>query len=543
MTDAAPPHKALYRWEKRQSALDQPSKPTKHDDIKTWLRQVENASSNAVETVFPRSSGRQTGKILANQAAVYAKTTDTTYTEARAILDEWMNDKLRLEAGLNDSDDEEIVQSNVRSVKEACNLSFDDDDNQLEFLREPKDLLTFQDPSVYYETHDETDLVKDILHDLRSKDILTRQQLIAMEKNKSSTVNIQTKIEERHRQVKENHERMQKERELKRKQLQAKKEAEAQARLLVLKEERERALKAKQEEEMIERHVVEIRKEMHEKRLQDEEQRKHQREYDNAKSERTKAEQERSRKEEELHKLKDIALKEQQELNEKRLQTLVDDFIRMKSLTIIQKHFSAWLNVVLERRLQMGRAAALADWKLLFQSFNWWRSMVRTKKLEEENEVHIAEMKVFTMKMQQASLHYERTLLRKSMIIWQIYIRNERIAKNLKYEQETTKKKIDAFLEAASTGKLWDNEQQTPVQTTTTAMNSASTTTRQQTQQIKARKVSITTRRSSLTTRSRSAVTFGDKSSLHTRTPSDTKLDDFFQITSPRNEEEESQRA
>jgi hypothetical protein len=50
------------------------------DDIKTWLRQVEDASSNAVETVFPRSSGRQTGKILANQAAAYAKTTDTTYT-------------------------------------------------------------------------------------------------------------------------------------------------------------------------------------------------------------------------------------------------------------------------------------------------------------------------------------------------------------------------------------------------------------------------------------------------------------------------------
>ena len=97
MNDAAPPHKTLYRWEKRQSTLDQPSKPTKHgkknlnllknhqfikinlDDIKTWLRQVENASSNAVESVFPRSSGRQTGKILANQAAVYAKTTDTTY--------------------------------------------------------------------------------------------------------------------------------------------------------------------------------------------------------------------------------------------------------------------------------------------------------------------------------------------------------------------------------------------------------------------------------------------------------------------------------
>jgi len=37
--------------------------------------------------------------------------------------------------------------------------------------------------------------------DLRSKEVLTRQQLNAMEQNKPSTVNIQTKIEERHRQV------------------------------------------------------------------------------------------------------------------------------------------------------------------------------------------------------------------------------------------------------------------------------------------------------------------------------------------------------
>lgn len=39
--------------------------------------------------------------------------------------------------------------------------------------------------------------------------------------------------------------------------------------------------------------------------------------------------------------------------------------------------------------------------------------MVRTKKLEEETEAHMKEMRMFTMKMQQASTHYERTLLRK----------------------------------------------------------------------------------------------------------------------------------
>ena len=44
MTDAEPPHKALYRWEKRQSALDRPSKPTKHGNQKTFKKQklIEN---------------------------------------------------------------------------------------------------------------------------------------------------------------------------------------------------------------------------------------------------------------------------------------------------------------------------------------------------------------------------------------------------------------------------------------------------------------------------------------------------------------------
>ena len=129
------------------------------------------------------------------------------------------------------------------------------------------------------------------------------------------------------------------------------------------------------------------------------------------------------------------------------------------------------------------------------------------------------------------------------MITWQIYIRNERIAKNLQHEQQTTKKKIESFLDAASTGKLWGNEQQPSVQTTPVT-NSSATTARPPSQQIKARKVSITTRTSSLTSRPRSAVTFGDKQSLTTRTQSDLKIDDFFQVSSPRNnEQEEPERA
>ena len=126
----------------------------------------------------------------------------------------------------------------------------------------------------------------------------------------------------------------------------------------------------------------------------------------------------------------------------------------------------------------------------------------------------------------------------RSMITWQIYIRNERIANNLKHEQETTKKKIDSFLDAASTGKLWENEEQVPKQTPT---STASGSTRQPTHQIKARKTPITTRRPSLTTRSRSAVTFTERPSFTTRTQSDLKVDDFFQNSSSGHEQEENE--
>ena len=177
-------------------------------------------------------------------------------------------------------------------------------------------------------------------------------------------------------QVKENHERMQQERDSKRKQSQARKEAEAQARLVVLKVRlsplrvtkrrfssagRTRTSsesKARRRDDRTARcwnSQRNARKTCSRRRASqtvrshrswsswtiDEHFSRSTREYDNAKSERTKAEHERARKEEELHKLKEIALKEQHDLNEKRLHTLVDDFIRMKALTVRQTHLSS----------------------------------------------------------------------------------------------------------------------------------------------------------------------------------------------------------
>ena len=52
---------------------------------------------------------------------------------------------------------------------------------------------------------------------------------------------------------------------------------------------------------------------------------------------------------------------------------------------ILHKHFSAWYNVVLERRLKMGKARATSDWKLLLRAWNAWRSYVRGRTMEKES--------------------------------------------------------------------------------------------------------------------------------------------------------------
>jgi len=54
------------------------------------------------------------------------------------------------------------------------------------------------------------------------------------------------------------------------------------------------------------------------------------------------------------------------------------------SFQILRRHFSAWYNQVLERRLASGKARALFDWKLLLRAFSAWRGYVRNKHLDEE---------------------------------------------------------------------------------------------------------------------------------------------------------------
>jgi len=50
--------------------------------------------------------------------------------------------------------------------------------------------------------------------------------------------------------------------------------------------------------------------------------------------------------------------------------------------------FSAWYNIVIERRLQLGKAKAMADWKILFKAFSTWRSVHMEKWVKIETDRH-----------------------------------------------------------------------------------------------------------------------------------------------------------
>lgn len=52
----------------------------------------------------------------------------------------------------------------------------------------------------------------------------------------------------------------------------------------------------------------------------------------------------------------------------------------------LQRHFSAWFKLVLEHRIQMGKARALADWKCQLKALRAWRNYTWTQKVQQETQ-------------------------------------------------------------------------------------------------------------------------------------------------------------
>ncbi|XP_060063814.1 coiled-coil domain-containing protein 191-like [Ylistrum balloti] len=451
---------ALYRWKKQNDTrlYSRSQKVTTNNDIQDWIKTVEAASDKAAQKVFgsnSKSSGKSLGKVASLKSVNQLREHDAALSEAQDLLSQWMEDKVHLPDDDEDYWEEDtgqrrVVQSDVK--REWDHLLQNNYEEQ--GLVKPQPTINDTDPYAFLAEQDEESAVESILQHMLSKKFVNDNVTNDLGFKDLNKPDPRTKMELRHKQVKENREKRQQELERKKREHQAKKDAHHKAKQIVLQEEKDKLSKAKKEEMEIRKEMARIRKDMQEERRQLEEQRTRQKKsqeetYNKATALVDKEEAKSNQEREELERAEEqrrrkIMLKLGQ------IQTRQE----AANLKCLQRHFSAWYNIVLQRRLQIGRAKAIHDWKLLLQAWNAWKAYIRSRRIDRETKQHEISVIQTHRKTQAAETHYRVWLLRKYFVAWQLWIKVEQERKGMEQAQEKTRNKMAALLEAAAKGKL-----------------------------------------------------------------------------------------
>ncbi|XP_063812854.1 coiled-coil domain-containing protein 191 [Pseudophryne corroboree] len=425
----------LYRW--RRESKGPASKPAfDYDNVEHWIKRVEQASEFAVSEVFApkkpaRRAQREPRPVLDLESTDQLHDHDDAYTEAQDLLSEWLSNKLTLELGSEEDDEPEDDTSKPTKPPPP------------EFVKYNR----FDDLYHYLEQETENSNAQDFMQQLLQKEVVDSGILRSLRSDQSCKPakrrDPRVTMEVRHQQVKENRARRQRETEKQRQTAALKKSALTQAQKLVQEESRQKALRAKKEDEEIQREMVKLRKEMNERKRTMEEARK-------IEWERQELENKRA-----LERLHTPPGGREHEPERRRLekhakiQELLSQ-VYAENHRCLQKHFSIWYKLVLERRVKMGKARALADWKHQQRTFRAWRHHVWTRKLERETQQMEVELRDQNRKQQVAAECYQKRLLRHCLTEWQLYCRAEKEKRELEARKEETKRKMAALLDAAS---------------------------------------------------------------------------------------------
>ena len=57
---------------------------------------------------------------------------------------------------------------------------------------------------------------------------------------------------------------------------------------------------------------------------------------------------------------------------------------KLNQFKLTQKIFSTWYGLILDNRIKMGKAQAMADWRLSYKVFNSWKRISVTEKVKKE---------------------------------------------------------------------------------------------------------------------------------------------------------------
>ncbi|XP_027724557.1 coiled-coil domain-containing protein 191 [Vombatus ursinus] len=434
----------LYRW-KRFTKKPNPKHDFDSENLEYWTKRVEKASEFAVsEVFFPRNSNvprRPWGKVVDLETTEQLVDHDEAHEEAQELLNDWMNSKLKMELTSDKEDDGDAVPNVTSSPEENGAV-------------DPVKYENFDDLCGHLEEEEESTTVKQFIDHLLHKDIVDSGILedLGMKENqeKKKQKDPRLTMEMRHKQVKANRLRRQKEVERQRAEKALKKSAFLEAQYLVQEEKKRKALKVKKEEEEIQKEMVKLRKQMVERRRTVQEAWKIER----------KKQEEKSQKHLEKVSFQNtqVLLNEEKVAKEKKKkQQELLARINLENHQCLQKYFSAWKKVVFEHKLKMKKAEALADWKCQIKFLQAWRILTRIQKLTQETQAMEASVKEQVRKQQLATDFNQRRILRHYFTQWQHLYRKETGRRQLELKKEETRKKMDELLKAASLGKLSSN--------------------------------------------------------------------------------------
>ncbi|XP_025938340.1 coiled-coil domain-containing protein 191 isoform X3 [Apteryx rowi] len=399
-------------------------------------QRVEQASEYAVSEAFsiqkPSYPQRLCGPVMNLESMEQLQDHNEAYEEAPELLSNWIKSKLQLELT---SDGEEEVGSVLLEEPSAAFLKYQQFDDFCSSLEHELESSSVQE---YLQRLLRSKVVDcGIVEDLRIEDI----------KEKQKPADPRITMELRHKQVKENRVKYQKALELQRQEKALKKSVLFEAKQRAQEEDRRKALKAKKEEDAIQREMVKLRKEMAEKR--------------HTMAEAWRIEGKRQEKSQKLSVQEvsitvplplDLKKEEQGKEKQRKVQELLTR-IHTDNQKCLQQHFSVWFKVILEHRIKMGKARAFADWKCQLKALRAWRNYNWAQKVERETqqlEVHLQDQ---NRKKQLSVEHNQRRLLRSCFLAWQCWSQGEAEKQKLQIKRGETKRKMAQLLKAVSLGK------------------------------------------------------------------------------------------
>ncbi|XP_028290119.1 coiled-coil domain-containing protein 191 isoform X2 [Gouania willdenowi] len=414
------PH--LFQW-KKQRHKDKTF--VKNDDIDHWRKRVEMASEFAVSEVFSHKkpgSGLHS-RAISQHSSDQLRDHDDAYSEAQALLGDWLGSKLRLEMEMEDDNDLMCAAERTSSAAVARAHSPQLNDRN------------FNELYNHLAAEEEHSAVNGVLQDLMEHQVLdsvmVKELALDAQQTRKKYRNPMVTMEARHQQVRVN----KAQREAVRLRQQREKEAQQEAREEARRQEREEVMKKNQEErrqeELLQQEMVRLRRQMKEKRGL--EQLARQREKEQAASQRAAKT---------IHSA--LTPLKQEQPNQQLL-------LEQKCL---QRHFSSWYLSVLDLRLRMGKAKALYDWRRMLRAWRTWRASVWMGQTQRELARTEEELRSENRQCQLAVESDRRRLLRRCLSQWHLWCRTEKEQRELLAQQQETKRKMAALISAASSGKL-----------------------------------------------------------------------------------------